>query len=121
MRYLILLVMLTACSASSSNPFQANALPHSERRWVEGEVVERLPAGPYNYLLLREADGRSQWLAALSGLTPRESRVRALVLGRAEHFHSKRLGRDFSPLAFAAVRRAAEPSNDLTLAKENRP
>lgn len=120
MRYLILLVSLTACSASA-NPFQANALPRSERRWVEGEVVERLPAGPYNYLLLREPDGRSQWLAALTGMTPCEPHVRALVLGRAEHFHSKRLGRDFSPLAFAAVRRAVQPSTDMTLAKEIRP
>ena len=120
MRYLILLVSLTACSASA-NPFQAHALPSSERRWIEGEVVERLPAGPYTYLLLREPNGRSEWLAALRGLTPREPRVRALVLGRAEHFRSKRLGRAFNPLSFAAVRRAADSSTDLTLAKEIRP
>ena len=120
MRYLILIISLTACS-TSANPFQAHALRSSERRWVEGEVIERLPAGPYNYLLLREPNGRSHWLAALRALTPAESHVRALVLGRAEHFHSKRLDRDFSPLAFAAVRRAAQPSTELTLAKEIRP
>lgn len=120
MRYLILLVSLAACS-SSPNPFAAHAVRSSERRWLDGQVVERLPAGPYVYLLLREPDGRAEWLAALRDLTPADSRVRALVLGRAEHFRSKRLGRDFSPLSFAAVRRAANSSTDLTLTKEIRP
>jgi hypothetical protein len=122
MRYLILLVLIGACGApASENPFQAHALRSSERRWIAGEVVERLPAGPYTYLLLRVPGGHTEWLAALRGLTPGDSRVRALVLGRAEHFHSKRLGRDFSPLSFAAVRSAADLSPDLTLAKEIRP
>ena len=119
-RYLALILTLSACSASP-NPFQAHALRSSERQWREGRVLERLPAGPYTYLLLREPSGRSEWLVSLRGLTPSESHVRALVVGRAERFHSKRLGRDFGPLSFAALRPTTEPSPKQTIAKEIRP
>jgi hypothetical protein len=90
--------------SASPNPFIEHALPSRERRWLHGTVDERLAAGPYVYLRLRESDGSHAWLVSLKATTPQSERVRALVLGRADHFHSARLQRDFKPLLFAAVR-----------------
>jgi hypothetical protein len=86
------------------NPFIEHALPTRERRWLHGTVDERLAAGPYVYLRLRESDGSEAWLVSLKATTPKQDHVRALVLGQAHHFHSARLQRDFEPLFFAAVR-----------------
>jgi hypothetical protein len=91
-------------ASTSPNPFVEHALPMRERRWLDGTVDQRLAAGPYVYLRLRESDGSEAWLVSLRATTPKEDRVRALVLGQAEHFHSSRLQRDFTPLFFAAVR-----------------
>lgn len=91
-------------SSASTNPFVEHALPSRERRWLHGTVDERLAAGPYVYLRLREPDGGETWLVSLKVTTPSQTRVRALVLGQADHFHSARLQRDFEPLLFAAVR-----------------
>jgi hypothetical protein len=116
MRYpILLLLMLTlgscgpgeAGTAAPANAFAAHALPAEQQTWRQGEVIERVSAGPYVYLRLRESHGRSSWLVSLRAMTPTTDHVRALVVGRAERFHSRRLGRDFSPLAFAAVRSAA--------------
>jgi hypothetical protein len=116
MRYpisLLLMLSLWACGSrepdrsAPANPFAAHALPAEQRVWRQGEVIERVSAGPYVYLRLRESQGRSSWLVSLRATTPTADHVRALVVGRAERFHSRRLGRDFSPLAFAAVRSAA--------------
>jgi len=116
MRYLILLLLVLsiwACGSGQAdgsappNPFAAHALPAELQSWRQGEVIERVNAGPYVYLRLREGDGRSSWLVSLRATTPAAEHVRALVVGQAERFHSRRLGRDFSPLAFAAVRGAA--------------
>lgn len=90
--------------SASPNPFIEHTLPSRERRWLHGSVEERLAAGPYVYLRLRESDGSEAWLVSLKATTPRGERVRALVLGQADHFHSARLKRDFEPLLFAAVR-----------------
>jgi hypothetical protein len=91
-------------AAAGPNPFVEHALPTRERRWLSGTVDERLAAGPYVYLRLREADGSEAWIVSLKATTPKETQVRALVLGQADHFHSARLKRDFDPLIFAAVR-----------------
>src|SRR5690349_7906350 len=92
---------------ASDNPYVAHALPASQRSVREGEVIERVPAGPYVYLRLRERSGRSSWLVSLRATTPSADHVRAWIVGQADHFHSRRLSREFSPLAFAAVRGAA--------------
>lgn len=91
-------------AAGAPNPFAQHALPVAERRWLRGTVDTRLRAGSYVYLRLREEDGGEAWLVSLAATTPDEQRVRALVLGQAEHFHSPRLNRSFDPLLFAAVR-----------------
>jgi hypothetical protein len=116
MRYpiwLLLMLSLWACGSreldrsAPPNPFVAHALSADQHVWRQGEVIERVSAGPYVYLRLRERDGRSSWLVSLRATTPAADHVRALVVGQAERFHSRRLGREFSPLAFAAVRGAA--------------
>jgi hypothetical protein len=89
------------------NPFVAHALEPAQRRWVDGAVLERIAAGPYAYLRLRAEKGSESWLVSLAATTPTATRVHALVLGRAEQFHSRRLKRDFQPLLFAVVRAAA--------------
>jgi hypothetical protein len=120
MFYRIAVLWLCACSAPASadvpagNPLAQYSVGRSERQWREGEVVERLSAGPYVYLKLREPSGQLAWFVSLRATTPADSHVRALVVGRAQHFESRRLGRAFSPLFFAAVRRAATSEN-LTL------
>ena len=102
-------------ATSAPNPFQAHALPSAQRRWLEGRVLERLSAGHYVYLRVATSAGERSWLVSLAATTPRGERVRALVLGRAERFHSRRLGRDFDPLLFAAVRSAANEPASSTL------
>jgi hypothetical protein len=92
---------------SGSSPLLTYALEASARHAIEGIVETRIVAGDYVYLRLRSSNGEQQWLVSLAATTPAESRVRALVIGRAEHFHSRRLDRDFSPLLFAAVRATA--------------
>jgi hypothetical protein len=91
----------------ASNPFVRHALPTGDRHWVAGHVEERVPAGNYVYLRLREPSGSESWLVSLKATTPTASDVRALVVGRAAHFHSRQLERDFNPLLFAAVRSGA--------------
>lgn len=88
----------------TSHPFAQHALPETSRHWIEGHVEERVLAGSYVYLRLRETSGSDSWLVTLRATAPSASDVRALVVGRAESFHSQRLGRDFNPLLFAAVR-----------------
>lgn len=95
-----------AAPSGSENPFQTHALAPNARRWLSATIEERVPAGPYVYLRVREQTGQLAWLVALKSLTPDTSDVRALVVGQAEQFHSRRLDRDFQPLLFAAVRAA---------------
>jgi hypothetical protein len=118
----MLILLTAACNAppdpksdaAAQNPFIAHALESHERTWREGHVIERLAAGPYVYLRVRDLEGNVEWYASLSATTPSATHVRALVVGRAARFESARLGRVFSPLSFAAVRRAAELPNTQT-------
>jgi hypothetical protein len=115
-RWLLLQALLLGCSArgfvdereaAASHPFARHALPEADRHWISGQVQERMLAGNYVYLRLREASGSESWLVSLEVTTPKAQEVRALVVGRAAHFHSRQLERDFSPLLFAAVRSVA--------------
>jgi hypothetical protein len=98
-------------AAPIANPLLTHALAASDHHWISGDVETRLHAGHYTYLRLR-GPGNPAWIVSLSATTPDASRVRALVIGRAEHFHSRRLQRDFSPLLFAAVRPAGSDYSD---------
>jgi hypothetical protein len=92
--------------AAEGNPLVAHALPPERQTWLEGAVDESIAAGSYVYLKLRVNAGPPVWVVSLGITTPAAHHVRVLVLGRAEHFTSRRLARDFSPLLFGAVRAA---------------
>ena len=91
-----------------ANPLLQHTLPAEQQTWLEGAVEESLPAGSYVYLKVRAPDRPPVWVASLAITTPAAPHVRVLVLGRAEHFTSRRLSRDFSPLLFGAVRAAPD-------------
>jgi hypothetical protein len=100
---------------TASNPLIEHALPPEQQTWLDGEVEESIPAGSYVYLRVRAGDRPPVWVVSLAITTPKSPRVRVLVLGSADRFTSRRLGRDFSPLLFGAVRAASdEPSSKGT-------
>jgi hypothetical protein len=102
----VLIVPLGALAAYEpppTNPF-AEARERAERWYtIEGEVEERVPAGPYLYLRVRSAEAE-HWVVALKGTVPTRRDVRMTVLGHTRDFHSARLGRDFDELLFVVVR-----------------
>jgi len=106
--------LLTACgakpnatdapaAATSSNPFAANALQKGQRFSFDARVEERVPAGGYLYLRVRDQAGAPHWVATLRALAPEGDAVRVMVMARAESFRSPRLGREFNPLLFVAL------------------
>jgi hypothetical protein len=109
-RWPILFGFLLGCRGEPppgpENPLTEHALAPEARVWIEGSVEEALPAGSYLYLRLRTEEAAPLWVATLAATapTPPLGRMRVLVLGRAERFHSRRLARDFSPLSFGVVR-----------------
>jgi hypothetical protein len=66
-------------------------------------VLEVLGAGPYAYLRVRASTGE-RWVTTLEATRPRTDRVTVRVIGESPHFHSSRLERDFTDLAFGIVR-----------------
>jgi len=92
-----------------TNPLIAAALPAQSVFSTDAVVLERVPAGSYLYLRVA-AQGRERWAATLASFEPRgTSLVRLTVFGRAHHFHSARLDRDFDELWFAGVSPRAVP------------
>lgn len=96
------------CAAPTANPFAQYALATPVE--TAGLVVERLPAGGYLYLRLRDDAGLESWVVTLSRTAPSEAQVRVTVFARADTFTSKRLGRTFEPLLFGAVRAPSTPT-----------
>lgn len=86
-----------------AGPLAAFTLAPDARYAFAGEVVEVLDAGSYAYLRVRSEVGE-RWVATLAATRPEASRVTVRVIGEADHFHSARLGRDFTSLAFGLVR-----------------
>jgi hypothetical protein len=88
---------------NEANPFAASALPRSERFVFEGDVEERVLAGPYVY---QRVEGT--WVASLALTTPVDvPRVTVTAVGRAHDFYSPRLTRHFETLVFGIVRPAS--------------
>jgi hypothetical protein len=72
---------------------------------LSGAILERLDAGSYVYLRVQPADaGAETWivLPVLEAPTADAAAIRVRVMRRVERFHSRRLGREFSVLLFAA-------------------
>jgi hypothetical protein len=88
-------------------PLQRYALPASERTSFDATVVERVDAGSYGYLRVRrDGDAAPTWVVTMRPSVAVGARVHVTAFGRARDFDSKRLGRRFDDLYFAAVRRA---------------
>lgn len=106
----LVLAMLGAGTALSSlpsgtggNPLTRHALDAASRYTLRGRVEERLAAGSYLYLRVRDASGGGHWVATLRSTAPAADEVEVRVMARSERFTSRRLGRDFAPLHFGAV------------------
>ncbi len=87
--------------ASGSNPLSQYGL--SEPTLLQGRVVERVRAGSYLYLRLRDEAGLEHWVATLRATASSSDDVTVTVVARAPSFTSKRLARVFEPLLFGAV------------------
>lgn len=94
----------TLATGPAANPFSESALAASQRFRFSAVVQERLMAGGYLYLRVQDGRGQRHWVATLGALAPDDDEVSVWVMGRAERFLSKRLGREFAPLLFATVR-----------------
>ncbi|MRG97493.1 hypothetical protein [Polyangium spumosum] len=94
----------------AENPLLRYALGPSAKFGFTGRVEERLSAGSYLYLRVRDAAGAGHWVATLTSTASAADDVDVRVFARAENFQSRRLGRDFSPLLFGAVR-SRSPEN----------
>lgn len=87
--------------ASGSNPLSEHRL--TEPTLLHGRVLERVPAGSYLYLRVRDDSGREHWVATLRATASSADDVDVTVVARAPSFTSKRLARVFEPLLFGAV------------------
>lgn len=101
------IAIFTACAPepAATNPFASAAVDSSA--WA-GAVRERLDAGSYVYLLVERPGAEPAWVVTLRSGVPDSSRISVRVLRKSESFESKILGRTFSPLHFALLRK--EPS-----------
>jgi hypothetical protein len=88
---------------AGGNPLTRYALEASARYALCGQVEERVQAGSYLYLRVRDAAGATHWVATLRATASRASEVEVRVMARAERFTSPKLGRQFAPLLFGAV------------------
>lgn len=95
--------LLSTPAQSSAGPLADSALAPERRYAFEGDVVETLEAGSYLYLRVR-TDSADRWVATLRSGRPKSSRVTVRVIGESALFHSSRLDRDFTDLAFGIVR-----------------
>ena len=104
----ILLVLCLAVVATSAlattSPSHVNPLslakPVDEQ--FAGVIIERVEAGSYRYLRVRDDAGLERWVATL-GSSATSGRVSVHAWARAEGFESKRTGRTFSSLSFGSV------------------
>lgn len=87
--------------APGANPLAEYGL--SQPTSLHGEVLERVPAGSYLYLRLRDDAGHQHWVATLRATASQTDDVTVTVVARAPSFTSKRLARAFEPLLFGAV------------------
>lgn len=71
----------------------------------EARVEQRLDAGSYTYLALRDDDDGVRWAVTMGRGAPAGSRVRVRGMGRKVDFYSRRLSRRFADLTFGIVSR----------------
>ncbi|PCC68664.1 hypothetical protein SAMN02745121_05340 [Nannocystis exedens] len=89
--------------ATAPNPFIGATAPSAPQQ-LAGRVEERLVAGSYVYLAVRDRDGALRWAVVLGDAPPLGADVALTSTARRTDFHSPRLGRDFAELHFAVLR-----------------
>ncbi len=107
MRTLALLfgLMLAALAASNAPRRPTNPLLTAvqlDQRFA-GTVTQRLLAGSYVYVLVRDDAGSERWVVTLVAMEPASREVEVQVFAQKARFDSPRLGRSFAPLAFGSV------------------
>jgi hypothetical protein len=108
-------------STGPANYIAQYVLPSQSRFTIAGRIEERLPAGSYVYVRVRDAAGASHWIVTLGDGAPGLDQVEATVYARAESFRSRRLGRGFSPLLFGTVHAAAPSTTSTNLGQRESP
>lgn len=101
-----------AASPPAASPLGTLDPPAPGREQLTGTVVERLAAGRYHYLRVREAN-RDRWIATMGTAADVGARVVVRSFGVRRDFHSPRLGRRFDELTFGSVQ-LAEASTPAT-------
>ena len=80
--------------------------PAAGQERFEGVVEERLEAGSYAYLAVRDGDA-VRWVATMGEGRPPGTRIVVKSMGTRTDFFSRRLDRTFSELVFGVVDDAA--------------
>lgn len=97
---LVVCLVVLQPRAGVLNPLSL-ASPIDER--FEGVVEERLDAGSYQYLCVRDDLGTARWVATMRRGASPAGRVLVHAFARAERFESRRVAHVFSPLSFGSV------------------
>ncbi|HEX8703683.1 MAG TPA: hypothetical protein VF815_32905 [Myxococcaceae bacterium] len=109
-------------ASAGGNPLTRYALDAASRYTLCGHVEERIQAGSYLYLRVRDdATGATHWVATLRATASSASPVQVRVMARAERFTSPKLGRDFAPLLFGAVSEPSSCRSQSPLTLESQP
>jgi hypothetical protein len=93
-------VPIAAARAAGGSPLQG-LVAIDDATWT-GVVEERLDAGSYTYLAVRD-QAALRWVAVMGEGEAPGSNVLVHALGVRTDFHSARLDRDFAELVFATV------------------
>lgn len=86
--------------AAPANPF-ATVTP--ERQTIAGRIEERIAAGSYVYLAVRDRDDALRWAVVMGSAPDAGADVVLTSMGKHARFHSPRLGREFDELHFAVL------------------
>jgi hypothetical protein len=105
---------LSGDKTSARGPLAEYGLGERQRFEVRGRVVERLRAGSYSYLRLKNGDKAERWVATMGAGQPPGAEVRVLIFGEAAKFASPRLSRTFQHLLFGMVSRAERTATTTT-------
>jgi hypothetical protein len=93
-----------AAAVRAQNPLTSLVREAADVSPLIGRVEERIRAGSYAYLAVRdEAGTATHWAVTLGQGAPPGTRVRVRSFGRRKEFYSPRLKRTFPELVFGMV------------------
>jgi hypothetical protein len=90
--------------AREVSPLVMAATPHVTESSFQGEVLERIEAGPYLYFSVAGVSGEPKWISTLDTTTAEEGDwVAVKSVAVRDNFRSRRLARTFERLHFGVV------------------